>query len=848
MLHVTWKGLLAHKLRLATTAIAVLIGVAFMAGTLVLTATIGSTFDGLYADINAGTDVVVRGAQSVNAGFGDVRAAVPESVLATVQGVDGVRIAEGNVNGYAQYVGRNGKAIGNPNRGAPTLGFAWSDDQSLNPLRLSSGTAPIKPDDVVMDKATADKEGFVVGDTVTVLTQAGSEQFTISGIARFGNVDSPLGATLAVFTTPTAQRVLGLPGQFSAVAAAAEPGISQEELASRVSEVIPAGTEVVTGKELTEEQQSQTREIVGSFSTFLLVFALVALFVGCFLIYNTFSIIVAQRGREMALLRAIGASRRQVLSSVLIEALVTGLVASAVGVAAGMVVAIGLRGLLSAFGFGIPATGLTVEPNAIIVPIVVGVLITVASAFFPARKASKVPPVAAMRSVQIDESGRSVPRMIIGALILGLGILQLFIGLVSRPDNALLIVGGGVVFTFLGVAALGPVIARPVARVIGWPIARLRHMPGVLARDNAMRNPKRTASTAAALMIGVGLVVFILIFWSSATDSIRGVVNKGFVGDYVVQSNAGFSGGLPPSVAAQIGDLPEVATVAETRNVVAEVDGSGSFMLAVNPQTFGSLADLEVNDGSLDDLAGAGTIAVYDRTAEDKGWSIGDTVPVVFPATGPQELKLVATFGEQNIGGTYLIGLPTAEANTQVQVDSSVYVKLAPGVSAEAGRTAIETVTDAYPNAQVQNKVEFADSIVGQVTSLLLFVIVLLLLAVVIALIGIANTLALSIFERTREIGLLRAVGMTRTQVRSAVRWESVIMALLGTALGLIIGLFFGWALIRALADQGFDTFSVPIVLLVVVVVVAFLAGVAAAIFPARRASKLNVLQAISSE
>ena len=506
MLHVTWKGLLAHKLRLATTAIAVLIGVAFMAGTLVLTATIGSTFDGLYADINAGTDVVVRGAQSVNAGFGDVRAAVPESVLATVQGVDGVRIAEGNVNGYAQYVGRNGKAIGNPNRGAPTLGFAWSDDQALNPLRLASGTAPTNPDDVVMDKATADNEGFVVGDTVTVLTQAGSEQFTISGIARFGNVDSPLGATLAVFTTPTAQRVLGLPGQFSAVAAAAEPGISQEELASRVSEVIPPGTEAVTGKELTEEQQSQTREIVSSFSTFLLVFAVVALFVGCFLIYNTFSIIVAQRGREMALLRAIGASRRQVLSSVLIEALVTGLVASAVGVAVGMVVAIGLRGLLSAFGFGIPATGLTVEPNAVIIPIVVGVLITVASAFFPARKASKVPPVAAMRSVQIDESGRSVIRMIIGALILGLGILQLFIGLVSRPDNALLIVGGGVVFTFLGVAALGPVIARPVARVIGWPIARLRHMPGVLARDNAMRNPKRTASTAAALMIGVGLV------------------------------------------------------------------------------------------------------------------------------------------------------------------------------------------------------------------------------------------------------------------------------------------------------------------------------------------------------
>jgi putative ABC transport system permease protein len=850
MLHVTWKGLLAHKIRLATTAIAVLIGVAFMAGTLVLTATIGSTFDGLYKDINAGTDVVVRQAQSVSGGqgFGETRAAVDASVLPTVQAVAGVRVAQGNVSGYAQYVDKNGKAIGNPNRGAPTLGFAWSDDPSLNPLRLASGSAPTGPTDVVMDKATADKYGFAVGEQVTVLTQTGANQYTVSGIARFGNVDSPLGATLAVFDTSTAQQVLGLPGKYSDIAAAAEPGISQEELAQRVQAALPDGLEAVTGKALTSEQQSQTRKVVSSFSTFLLVFAVVALFVGCFLIYNTFSIIVAQRSREMALLRAIGASRRQVLSSVLIEALLTGLFASVVGVVVGMGVAVGLRSLLSAFGFGIPATGLTIEPNAIVVPILVGVLITLASAFFPARKASKVPPVAAMRSVQTDDSGRSVARMVVGALILALGVLQLFIGLFAKPDNALAVVGGGAVFTFLGVAVLGPVIARPVARVIGWPIARLRAMPGVLARDNAMRNPKRTASTAAALMIGVGLVAFILIFWASATDSIRGVVDKGFVGDFVVQSNAGLQGGLPPEVATQLKALPQVGTVAETRVTVAEVAGSGTALFGVDPAAYGSIADLQVRQGSLDGLSQPGTIAVYDQTAKDKGWAIGDTVPVTFPATGPQELKVVALFHDQNIAGSYVIGLPTYEANTQVQFDYAVYVKLAPGVSAADGRAAIETVTDAYPNAQVQDKVEFADSIVGQVTSLLLFVIVLLLLAVVIALIGIANTLALSIFERTREIGLLRAVGMTRSQVRSAVRWESVIIALLGTALGLVIGLFFGWALIRALADQGFDSFSIPFVWLVVVVVVAFLSGVGAAIFPARRASNLNVLDAISSE
>jgi putative ABC transport system permease protein len=343
-------------------------------------------------------------------------------------------------------------------------------------------------------------------------------------------------------------------------------------------------------------------------------------------------------------------------------------------------------------------------------------------------------------------------------------------------------------------------------------------------------------------------VSFILIFWASATDSIRSTVDKGFVGDFVVQSNAGIQGGLPPEVATQLKGLPQIATVAETRLTVAEVAGSGTALFGVNPESYGSLADLQVREGAFDDLAQIGTIAVYDQTAKDKGWQIGDTVPVTFPATGPQELRVVALFHDQNIAGTYVIGLPTYEANTQVQFDYAVYVKLAPGVSAADGRAAIETVTDAYPNAQVQDKVEFADSIVGQVTTLLLFVIVLLMLAVVIAVIGIANTLALSILERTRELGLLRAVGMTRGQAAGSVTGESVIIAMLGTALGLAIGLFFGWALVRALADQGFGALSVPAPFLVLVVVLAFVAGVVAAVFPAWRASKLNLLEAISSE
>lgn len=848
MLHVTIKGLLAHKVRLATTAIAILLGVAFMSGTLVLTATIGSTFDGLFADINAGTDVAVRNAQSVDTPFGTERGPIDESVLSTVQAVDGVRVAEGGVGGYAQYVGKDGKAVGNPGRGAPTLGFGWSEDPALNPLRLSSGSAPAGPNRVVMDKGTADKEGFVVGDSVTVLTQAGSQQFTISGIARFGNVDSPLGATLAVFELPTAQQVLGFPGKFSDILAAADDGVSQDELAARISAAIPPGTEAVTGKDLTSEQQSQTRDQLSFFNTFLLTFALIALFVGSFIIYNTFSIIVAQRTREMALLRAIGASRRQVLSSVLVEALVTGLLASIVGVVAGLGVAIVLRGLFSALGIDIPASGLTIEPNAVVIPILVGVVITVASAFFPARKAGKVPPVAAMRDVHTDESSSSLVRVLGGALVLALGAGLLALGLIADIDNGVAVVGLGAAVTFLGVAVLGPVIARPVSRVIGWPLPRLRGISGQLARENAMRNPRRTASTAAALMIGVGLVGFITIAAASVSESIRSTVDKGFVGDFVIQSNAGFSGGLSPDVAQQVRALPEAAVVAEIRTTAAEVDGSGTFLSGVDPTSYERIADLGVSEGSFVDLEGVGTIAVHDQTAKDKGWSIGDTVPVTFSSSGPQELKVVALFDDQNIGGTYLVGLPTYEANTQVQFDSGVYVKLASGVSIGAGRTAIEKVTDPIPSADLQTKTEFADSIVGQVTQIVNIVYVMLVLAVFIALIGIANTLALSIFERTRELGLLRAVGMTRSQLRSAVRWESVIIAMLGTLLGLVIGLFFGWALVKALGSEGFNSFVIPVGQLVVVVVLAAVAGIVAAIPPARRASKLNILDAISSE
>jgi putative ABC transport system permease protein len=847
MLRVTIRGLLAHKLRLVTTAIAIVLGVAFMAGTLVLTATIGSTFDGLFADINAGTDAVVRSTDVVDSGFGEQRGNVDESVLGLVEGVDGVQAASGDVTGYAQYVGSDGKTVGNPNQGAPTLGFAWSDVPELNPLVIAEGSAPEGPDEVVVDKATADKESFTVGNQVTILTATGSHQFTVSGIARFGEVDSPLGASLAVFELPTAQEVLGLPGLLSQVTAVAEPGISQQELADRIQAELPSGLEAITGEALTEEQQSTTRDQLAFFNTFLLVFAVIALFVGSFIIYNTFSIIVAQRTREMALLRAIGAGRRQVLGSVMIEAVVTGFVASAVGVAIGVVLAIGLRELLAAAGIDIPADGLTIEPNAVITPIVVGMVITIVAAYFPARKASKVPPVAAMRDVALDESGRSVVRIGLGLLTLAGGLGLLALGLFGDTGQAFPLVGLGAVVTFIAVGILGPVIAGPLARVIGWPVPRIRGISGRLARENAMRNPRRTSATAAALMIGVGLVAFISIVASSTTASVRGTVDESFAGDFIVQSTAGFTGGLPPSLADDIAALPEVSAAASQRQGIAEVDGSGTFLSAVSP-SFGDIADVDVQQGSIADLDEEGTIAVVDTRADDEGWAIGDTVEVRYPDTGTQELRIVAIYGHPEILGEFATGLSTYDANNTVQLDTFIYIDLAPGVSMEQGRAAISAVTDPYPNAELQDKDEFADSIVGQINQVVSLIYILLFLAVVIAVIGIVNTLSLSIFERTRELGLLRAVGMTRSQMRSAVRWESVIIAFIGTALGLVIGSVFGWAVIRALSDQGIDDFTYPFALLVVVAIFAFLAGVVAAVLPARRASRLDVLQAITTD
>jgi putative ABC transport system permease protein len=843
MWKVTLTSLRAKKLRLITTALAVMLGVAFMAGTLVLTDTLGSTFDGLLANANQGTDAYVRSSSEVTNRATTVRPRITASLAQTISHVPGVAGAAGYVEGYAQIVGKDGKVLGNPSQGAPTIGASWTTIADLNPYHLVEGTAPSAPADVVIDKHTADDGHFHVGDQVTILSKSNPEVFTIAGIAKFGTADSMGGTQASLFASDTAQRLLSQPGQVDAIRVLAADGTSQAELTERIAPTLPSGTEVLTGDAITKEQQADTRKQMGFITTFLMVFADIAILVGAFIIANTFSIIVAQRSREMALLRAIGASRKQVRRSVLAEAAVVGLFASVLGLFAGLGVAAGIKGLFGAMGLEIPGGPIVVTTKTVVLALVTGIGVTVGSAWLPARRGSKVPPVAAMRAQDVEAGRGSKRRTAAGLAITGAGVAALAAGL-GGSGVPMVLLGGLAVF--LGIAVLGPLVARPAARVIGAPL-RLRGTTGSLARENAMRNPKRTAATASALMIGVGLVAFITIFAASTKQSISGSADRKLHADYVIDSGLYDEGGLSPALTAALQAHPQFTAVTAVRNAPTLVDGRPSMLEAVDASAVGQIADLGTVTGDVTTL-GADGIAVLDTTAKSHSWKLGDTIPVTFAKTGttPFTIRAIYTDSDEWVGKQF-VSTQAFDLNVSDQFDTRIFVKAAPGVSPSEARTIVDSESQGYALAKVQTFDEFKASLEQQIDQILTLVYALLGLAVIIALMGIANTLALSIFERTRELGLLRAVGMSRRQVRATIRSEAVIIAMLGTSLGLGIGMFFGWAMVHALASQGITTFVVPVSQLAVVVVIAALAGVTAAILPARRAAKLDVLAAISS-
>jgi putative ABC transport system permease protein len=843
---VTIKGILARKVRFLLTGVAVMLGVAFVSGTLVLTATIGHTFDNLFSTIYAHTDAIVREKASLGSGFEQQRGRIDTRVLDTVKTAPGVAVAEGQIQGFAQIVKADGKALGNPGRGAPTFGFAWSSDPDLSTFHVVKGHAPQAPDQIVIDQKSADKAGYKVGSRVPVVTKHGRDVYQLVGLAKFGDANSLLGASAVLFTPETATVVLGEPDKFDVIAVKAASGVSQAQVvrnidASLAKDNVP-GVEAVTGKEITKENQSNVRQGLSFFNTFLLIFGVVALLVGSFIIFNTFSIVVAQRTREMALLRAIGAARRQVLTAVVGEAVLVGLVASIIGFVGGIGLATGLKGLLAALGIDIPAGGIVVPVNAAIWAFVTGLVVTTVASLAPALRASRIPPIAAMRDVSIDRSSTSIVRILSGGLVTLAGIVALLAGLFGQQIAA---VGVGAGVIFLGVAILGPVIASPVAAALGAPIRALRGVTGRLAESNAARNPKRTSATAAALMIGVALVVFITIFGASIRSSVNAAIDKSMKADYVVTSGSFGTGILPLQLEQKLRQAPGVTSVSGVRSGQFEVKGSVKQLIAVDPNQVNSLFDVEVTKGDIRNL-GTGGIAVLNTTASDNNWKLGSPVTVRYAQSGTKTLTVQAIY-KQNQVGSYIISVDAYAVNFPDQFDSQIYIKAASGPNPKV-RQSLQAVMQDYPAGKLQDRNEFKQSQGNQVNTFLNLVYVLLTFAIVIAVFGIANTLGLSVIERTHEIGLLRAVGMTRRQLRSTIRWESVIVALLGAVLGLVIGVFFGWAMVTALRDQGINQLAFAPLSLALIIVIAGVFGVIAAILPARRAAKLDVLRAVTTE
>ena len=844
----TLKGLMAHKLRLAATALAIVLGVSFVSGTYVLTDTITASFDSLFKQVTQGIDVAVRSEETFG-GFetGEVRDPMPASLLERIQAVDGVRVAEGSVTGYAQLVGKDGKAV--TTGGAPSLGVSFNQDTQFTAgSTVRSGRLPSGPTEMAIDAKTAEDTGYVVGDRAKVLFQGPARDFTVSGIIGFGEADNLGGARLVGFDLATAQEVMNREGRFDEIDVAAEGGVTPEQLRDRIRAAVDPRYEVLTGEELAEDSAAAINDTIGRFlGTALLAFAFVALLVGAFLIFNTFTIIVAQRTRELALLRCLGASRRQVMNSVLLESVIVALVASLVGLGLGVLIASGLKALLSTFlGADIPATGIQFQPRTVVVSLAVGLIVTVLAAVMPARKATRVPPVAALQpETAFAPTGFRKRRIVLGVLITAVGVALLLAGLFRSEGNRLVNVASGAVVVFLGVAVLSPLIARPLARVIGWPFARVFRLPGNLARENAMRNPRRTASTAAALMIGLALVSFVSIFAASIKASTTEILEESVTADYIL-FNDNFQP-FSPEAAERLAEQPQLAAVAGMRFGPWKLDGAGKSLAGIDPVAYQQVVRTEVTDGSLDDLASGG-LAVKDTVAESSGWTVGENVAMEFPRTGVEQVPVKAIYEDNSLNGDFLLGLTTYERAYADQADSQILVKAAPGVAPADSRAAIDQVMTDFPNVTVRDQAEFREEQARQIDQIINLFYSLLGLAILIALFGIVNTLGLSIFERIRELGLLRAVGATRRQLRSMIRWEAVIIAVLGAVLGLAVGVFFGWTIVRALASQGITEFTVPAGQLVSFVLAAAIAGILAAVLPGRRAAKIDVLRAITTE
>jgi putative ABC transport system permease protein len=837
MRNVTIKGLLAHKLRLALTALAIVLGVTFISGTFVLTDTLHNTFADLFGTVYSKIDFQVRGVAQLGSGANATRNELPESLLATVRRVPGVAAAEGEVSGYAQFIAPDGKAIANGS--SPNLSVTYDPDPQLSSLHLIAGGPPTTSDDVVMDAATAQKYGYTVGQRVRILSPLPTKAYTITGIAEFGNASNLAGATLAAFTLPTAQAIAQEPGQLDDINVLTAPGADKAAVQRAITRVLPPGVEVVTGQTLVSENTTAVSQSLSFFNTALLVFAFISLFVGAFTIYNTFSIIVGQRTRELALLRIVGASRRQVFRSVLAEAALVGLVSALIGLGLGALAALGLRALVGGFGISLPPGPLVYEPRTALVGLLVGVGVTVVASIGPARNAVRVPPVAALDDRRSGPGVSMRRRFTVGTVLALVGVVMLAAGLATP---AIALVGLGAVCIFVGTATLAPAIARPLSSVLGRPLARILGEPGKLGRENSMRSPRRTAQTASALMVGLALVAAMSVFGASASRSATASADQAVSADLIVTPTG--SGELSDSVTSIASSVPGVTATTTVYGGQFEFKGTLSKLLALSTDHLTDTVILRMTSGSAAALA-RGEMLIDTTTAQNNHLAVGDTVPARFALTGPATLRIGGIYQANALTGSYLVSAAFFLSHYPAQPPGGLLLDTHGSAAVD---NAVTNAMAPYPNVQVQTRAQYEQAQVGTINKIINLVYVLLALAVLIALIGIVNTIMLSVFERTREIGLLRAVGMRRRQVKTMIRSEAVILAVFGAIIGIIIGTGMGIALVSSLRNQGITNTVVPFSNLVIFLIIAAVLGLIAASWPARRAAKLDVLAAIAAQ
>jgi putative ABC transport system permease protein len=828
-----------------------------MSGTYVLTDTIDKAFSNLFSETYAETDARVSGVgPDINIdGESAASPGISESFLDEVRAVPSVDVAAGGlVNDQTRILDKNGGAIA-PD--APTFGFGIDvspEFERFNPTELVAGRWPNGPDEVVIDRGTADNEGYKVGDTVGIAAEGPVQEFEIVGIAQYGGVASIGNATFAVFDLATAQTLLDKEGQLDEIFVASKEGVTPEQLAADLRNALPESVTVQTGTESAQEETDEIATFTNIIEYFLLAFAGIALFVGAFVIFNTFSITVAQRTREFATLRTIGASRRQVLTTVILEALVVGFVASLIGLGLGVLLALGLKALFASFGAELPEVGLVFATRTVVVSLLIGTLVTLAAGLAPALRATRVPPIAAVREgAELPPSrlSRYTPYIGIGTMVLAVLLLAygMFVDDVGTAQR-LLALGAGCLALFTGVALLSSRLVRPLAGVVGWPARRIGGTAGRLAQANSKRNPGRTASTAAALMIGLALVTFVTVLASGIRSSNREAIENQVQAEYLITAQDGYSPVVPEAGDA-VGSASGVELVSNVRSDGGEVAGSDKYVTGIEPDTIATTYKFDWKEGSDETLAtlGENGAILDDDFASEKNLEVGDTFTLLSVDNKRQQFEVKGIYEPPPfypLLGSVSITESAFDSLYEHPRNLFTFVDVEGEPTNETTQGLQQAVSD-FPDAKVWTRGEWIDWQDSEIGQFLTFLYVLLALSVIVSIFGMINTLVLSMYERTRELGMLRAVGMTRRQTRRMVRHESIITALIGAALGLPLGVFLAALVTQALSMYDLQL-NVPLDQLLIFAIVAIVVGVIAAMLPARRAARLNVLEALQYE